>query len=442
MRQTQATILSVIARISAALSLVGASYIIFDILSSQTRRSRIKNRLLVGMSVCDFTFCFMGPILGLIMVPQSTGGTGYGTQLTCDIQGFFYSAGDAASAAYNVVLSITYLLIVKYNYSEEKLKRIQPLLHAYPLLATVLISSGFPLKGFNRPPESDVLWCSFLPMESSSCDDDDGGGGGGGVANDNDTSLNTTSTNTTMCSISRRGSETASIDIILFFAAIASICIICICMYLLYRTVLQREISRERFRFQPSSPPPPATTAGVLPTTSSVETESPHQQQTNRPLSEAMRRQGLWYSGAFLLWVLPWIVYKVVVEFINPPIWFKGIVAATLPSMGWLNALVYCRPRFLAYRRAHPESNWIQSFKSTILRQNVPNNLTRGQQRQETPIAAASTSRHYPFPQREQRRGSSILLVSQMKSSARGLWTRVSFLKDPAEEAAGRRTTP
>jgi hypothetical protein len=44
----------------------------------------------------------------------------------------------------------------------------------------------------------------------------------------------------------------------------------------------------------------------------------------------------------------------------NPAIWLKCVVAASLQSMGWLNAIVYCRPRgYLAFRRAQPEVNLI-----------------------------------------------------------------------------------
>jgi hypothetical protein len=96
------------------------------------------------------------------MAPSSTGGTG--TELTCDIQGCFYSAGDSASGAYNVMLAIVYLLIVKYNYSEEQLQKLKPWLHTYPVLAAAVFLADFPFKGFNRTEEA--IWCSLIPLDS------------------------------------------------------------------------------------------------------------------------------------------------------------------------------------------------------------------------------------------------------------------------------------
>ena len=394
MIQCQIVILGWIARTFAIFSLVGASYVLVDILLSPTRRSRVKNKLVVAMASCDFTFSLMGPVLGLMMVPSTSGGSG--TQLTCNIQGLLYVAAESTSAAYKVMLAITYLLIIKYDYSEQQLLQRLPWLPFYPMLIATMFCVGFPLDGFNLFNS----WCTLTTLDCDLLQEDDAK-----EVQEQQDIIGEMPPSITNCT--SRGHRLTPLLIAYYVGLFFSILVICLCMYLLYRAVLQREISSERFRFQPT---------GSSTTTSTTQHSSQH-----RPLSKAMRRQGLWYSGSSLVWVLPWLLYEVVDMFTIPPFWLTCIVAATLPSMGWLNAIVYFRPRYLEFRRTHPEVNWIKSLKLTLLRQNLPNFRRGGQ-----PL-------HSPFSQRQlpQRQGS--ILLSNIKSSAQHLWTRVSFLKDPLE---------
>ena len=127
----QRAILAAVGRTAGIFSMLGAGILINDIMKDSVRRTRSKDRLLLLMSCCDFLFSFFGPILGALMIPADSIPGALGNQVTCDIQGFIYMAGSSASSGFNVSLAAVYLLIVKFNFSEDKLKKIEPIL-LYP----------------------------------------------------------------------------------------------------------------------------------------------------------------------------------------------------------------------------------------------------------------------------------------------------------------------
>ena len=76
-------------RIAGTLSVLGAGYIMQDIVKDAARRKATKNRIILLMSACDFLNQLFHSVIGPAMVPKGIGVPGaVGNQLTCDIQGF------------------------------------------------------------------------------------------------------------------------------------------------------------------------------------------------------------------------------------------------------------------------------------------------------------------------------------------------------------------
>ena len=300
-------ILASLSRTARIFSMFGAGAIIYNITRDAAKRSKSKDRIILLMSICDFFFAFFGPVLGLLMIPVDSFPGALGNQTTCNVQGFIYIAGYGASSAYNASLAIVYLLIVRFEFPDERLKRVEPFLHVYPFLHGMFFIGAFPLQVFNMGEVTCQVIASPL----------------GCLTNDS-------------CV---RGKTTITLNMTSYIAFVQLLVIVA-CMISLYRTVLGREISSDRFRFNAENRPP------------------------QRDLSNAMKSQGLWYSGSYLLWVL---IRNGIETFVgDSPLWLKAIAAVTFHFIGFSNAMIYFRPRYLKLLSDHPDGSKLRICLYTI----------------------------------------------------------------------------
>jgi len=87
--------------------------------------------------------------------PYALRSQAFGTQATCSAQGFFIQLGIAAPF-FNGMLSIYYLLTVRYGWKEKKIKKLQKYFFGIPIifaLATAFASLGLSL--YNN----SIYWC-------------------------------------------------------------------------------------------------------------------------------------------------------------------------------------------------------------------------------------------------------------------------------------------
>jgi hypothetical protein len=82
-----------------------------------------------------------------------------------------------------------------------------------------------------------------------------------------------------------------------------------------------------------------------------------------RDLSNTMRSQGLWYSGAFIFTWSPQFLVVLGIKWV-------ALLFVTLPLnlMGFTNAVIYVRPRFLKFRRLYPNIGLALSIWHTLAR--------------------------------------------------------------------------
>mmetsp|Transcript_8141 Transcript_8141/g.14729 ORF Transcript_8141/g.14729 Transcript_8141/m.14729 type:complete len:336 (-) Transcript_8141:770-1777(-) len=164
--------LAIIPHVTGPLSLIGSCSILYDILSDRKKKlKRPYYRILLGISITD---AIVSVWLGLSTwpIPRGTEGVygAIGTTASCTAQGFFVQLS-VFGPIYNLNLSIYYLLLVKYQLTEEYIaKRYERYMHAVALLfglgSAIL---GLPLTLYNNAN----LWC-WIAAYPSTCEDNSG----------------------------------------------------------------------------------------------------------------------------------------------------------------------------------------------------------------------------------------------------------------------------
>jgi len=129
--------------------------IVVTVFCDRRKRNRTYHRLLCGISCVDISSSFW---LGLSTwpIPRDSGVLwAVGNERTCSLQGFFTQFG-VTSSFYNASLAIYFLLVIKYGWKESRIRRIEPFLHALPLLwgfGTAATGLGMGVLG------NATLWC-------------------------------------------------------------------------------------------------------------------------------------------------------------------------------------------------------------------------------------------------------------------------------------------
>mmetsp|Transcript_30894 Transcript_30894/g.55983 ORF Transcript_30894/g.55983 Transcript_30894/m.55983 type:complete len:333 (+) Transcript_30894:115-1113(+) len=164
--------LAIIPHVTGALSVVGSCSILYDILSDRNQKlKRPYYRILLGMSCADaITSLWLG--LSTWPIPLGTEGVygAVGTTASCTAQGFFIQLM-VLSPIYNLNLSVYYLLLSKYQLTEEYIaKRYEKYMHA----AAIIIGFGFAILGLPLTLYNNAnLWC-WIAAYPSSCEDNSG----------------------------------------------------------------------------------------------------------------------------------------------------------------------------------------------------------------------------------------------------------------------------
>ncbi len=135
---------SIIAHISASISIISSLLIIVHVLRSHQGLSTTYHRLLIGLSIADIIFSFFDGVRST-MVPKDVEyfmPGAKGDVDTCTTQGFFLHVSVGISVYYNCSICIYYFTIINYNKSDAYItKKLEHWLHVIPIAAALL--SGF-----------------------------------------------------------------------------------------------------------------------------------------------------------------------------------------------------------------------------------------------------------------------------------------------------------
>jgi len=127
-----------IPRVTGLLSLIGSCLIIRDVAKNKKLRKSTLHQLVGSMSVFD-AFGSLAFILSTLPIPVEQFGSptgvygAMGNEHTCRAQGFFVQLG-YTGALYNMVLSIYYLLIIRFGMSETQVRRYKVWFHVPVLI--------------------------------------------------------------------------------------------------------------------------------------------------------------------------------------------------------------------------------------------------------------------------------------------------------------------
>ncbi len=103
----------------------------------------------------------------LSTIPMPAGSTlwAIGTSFSCDIQGFFTSIGSLGAIWYTLSISIYFFLVIKYNISDQDLRKIhEPFLHAVPIICS-LGTGFFILATNNYNVAGETCWIAPEPLD-------------------------------------------------------------------------------------------------------------------------------------------------------------------------------------------------------------------------------------------------------------------------------------
>ena len=125
---------------------VCSEFVAQDVLKFPEKRAKMTNRVILALSISDIIFSACCNIFGTWPVTQ---GLVYGSsenQVTCTDQGFLIMFSVYCDALYNMTLELKYLLQVRYEWSEEKLRRYQPFFIFIPISVTRPTEIGMKMK--------------------------------------------------------------------------------------------------------------------------------------------------------------------------------------------------------------------------------------------------------------------------------------------------------
>ena len=126
-------ILCVLQKIPSSLSLIGSSCIVSSVFRSKENRKNIQQRLVGGMSIVDILAAFTWLTTNLWM-PKSYERypATHGNDISCNIHGFMTQMFNLASVLYSLLLSIYYLLVIKYRWPDRKFRLLEKIFHIIP----------------------------------------------------------------------------------------------------------------------------------------------------------------------------------------------------------------------------------------------------------------------------------------------------------------------
>jgi hypothetical protein len=167
----QQIIMAITPKISAFIATLADLWIIIEIVtdnSTKNKRNNPYHRLLGAMCLYDLMESFWN-FASTWPLPRGTPGAfaAAGTRTTCTVQGFFLSMGIAVPI-YNASLSFYYLLVIRYNYTDETIRRrIEPMMHLLALTFSFGVSFYSISTDLFNPAN---LWCWIAPVPNDCLD--------------------------------------------------------------------------------------------------------------------------------------------------------------------------------------------------------------------------------------------------------------------------------
>jgi len=310
---------------------------------SSAKRAEIQQRILLGLAMTDF-ITSLHYVIGTVPFPQDDGG--YGNEMTCNVSGFI-GQFVPSTAIYNAFLGLFYLCTIKYGWRDEALKKLEWTCHISALsfaLVTGIICLHLEL--FN--PAFIHCWIADHPKGCTQDPNVECTRGDGNLA-------------------LALGWGFYYVPVYIGFV-VASFS-----MWLVYWHVRSVEKATLKYSVRALSTPvlsglssdenAASIVSGAF-RQAKISQQRKEEEKRKLQLSRQVFKQGMWYLFAFFAtWFWP-TVTTICESFGYYYYWILVLLAITLPMQGFLNWIVYIRPRFLRYREKHDQ--W--SFGYALMR--------------------------------------------------------------------------
>jgi hypothetical protein len=293
------------ARITGSISTVCSFLMAFDLVRFRKQRlggkDNMTNKILLAMSLNDILYSIGSWVINTVPAPEGIAFGAHGNVGTCTGQGFILQIVHNNAISFNISLSICYVLMVRYNWNGERLKK---LTHAF-LTFPILISIGTAVPPLLDDSYNFNVYNCYITAHPFGC---------GGP-------------NAPPC---ERGFNSEKFILMNVIIAFAGLIINFVSMFLLYLYVLGKERQSSRFNFRGS-----ITSSEVY------------------KYSRKVAVQGIFYFLAFLLTWWGFYTFFIIKIVINPPVmpeWLNYCVVSFIPLQGFFNSIVYFRPKYSAMR--------------------------------------------------------------------------------------------
>jgi hypothetical protein len=302
--------LDIIRRVTAMMSILGSSFIMYEVLKNPKKRGMAYHLQMLALSIVDFLFS-----TGLFVYNWPAPDSGW-----CTANGFLILLTGTSQAMLNAGVCVYYLLFVYFAWSEEKILRYQRVMIIFPIIWG-LITAILPLaQGMINPSPS-----------SGSC-------------NTNPTPAGCTGSECTPDEYYYLLYRFVFVQIprwISFGVGVISMC----CVYY--------KVSKDE-REQGGQAP-----AGWL-----WFVQHEEGQDTSRTIrSRRMARQAFWYLLNFFLTYVGGTAWSIVLAFGGTvPFGLTVFTDIFRPWQGFWNAIIYVRPRYMRNREKYPDMSIWQAI--------------------------------------------------------------------------------
>lgn len=291
-------LLTICPKFTSGLSMIGSSMIISQVLRSPKNRENIQQRLICAMSIVDLMVSTVWFCTNLFIPPVFKTNMGFpwasGNQASCNAQGFLVQSSIAA-VLYHATLSTYYVLVIKYNWKDTRLAKIEKYLHIIPLSFGIVTATIALSLGLMNPADWDC-WIAPDPDLSNEV-------------------------------------LTHALQWAFFFGPLwAAILFSSFNMFQIYRFVRQTETKSDKWKNKNER----------LARTKSVATQNK-----------------LYAAAFMLTWLFPTIARFIQMCGGTVPSWIVVLSGTFIPSQGFFNSLVYFRLRIKKCGQDHPGKSWL-----------------------------------------------------------------------------------
>jgi len=397
--------ISATANITGTLSLLGSIWIIHEVVSDKKKLETAYHRLVLVSSVFDALVSFW---LALSSIPMPKG-SWYGSRgnfTTCEIQGFFIVLG-AVPPVYTAIISLYFLLSIRYGFREKQLAALEKWVH--PIVTAVFVS--FAITGIFLDIYNPLLGACAITTYPLPC------GFNTGVE----------------C---LRGRNDKFFAWIFVFGWIwLAIGVSVTSLLLVYLKVIYTETRTSRYRYsialRQSSrrQQEMAAAVGAAIIDDEIRTQenfckramkvvwkncrrleqNSNEMRTriNKKKSTQVAKTSLGYVAAFLITWVPIMLFVTFLESLPSiranPQGISILIAATNPLQGFLNFLVYMRPRYQRYMNKHPEWSTLVLLRNVLVR-SFQRNVEDGDFKLGNCVGSSLRKSSSKFPSQDKRK--------------------------------------